>query len=419
MFKPWSVYIGLRYTRAKRRNHFISFISLISMLGIALGVTALITVLSVMNGFEKELRKRMLDMAPHLELMASAGSMTEWEALAHQIKQTYPQRIRGIAPYVQGQAMIINRHAVYGTLLQGVLPEAEPEVSLVQEKLEDSVTLDDLYPGSFNIFIGKELQTALGVSVGDKVTLVVPQTSVTPVGILPRMKRMTVAGIFSVGMHEVDNGLVLMHIGDAAKLLRLPQEHVHGLNIKLHDMFDAYALGHDLSATLGPDYYNYPWTYRHANFFRAVKMEKVVMALILTLIVAVAAFNIVSTLVMVVTDKQADIAILRTLGATPGGIMRVFIIQGCIIGLFGTLLGAAGGISLALNVETIVPAIEKFFNTQFLDSSVYYISELPSDMRWPQVFVITSGSFVITLLATVYPAWQAARTQPAEALRYE
>ncbi len=418
MFKPLPLYIGLRYTRAKRRNHFISFISLISMLGIALGVTALITVLSVMNGFEKELRQRMLGMAPHVMVFSSNDKgLLEWRDLAHYIQQHHAE-VTGLAPYIQGQAMLSHYDNIQGVLFQGIDPEWEMRISEVQNKLKQG-RIEDITAGSFNILIGKELAFTLGVSVGDKITVVVPQANITPVGVLPRMKRMTVVGIFEVGMHEFDSSLVLMHIADAAKLLRMPQGHVHGLNIKITEMFDAPRVSREMVQSLPVGLYIQDWTYRHANFFRAIKMEKTVMFIILSLIVGVAAFNIISTLVMVVTDKEADIAILRTLGATPNTIMGIFMVQGTIIGVVGSILGLIGGISLALNLETLIPALESTFNIQFLDSSVYYISDVPSDLDWGDVTRIGSLSLLLSFIATLYPAWRAARTQPAEALRYE
>ncbi|SEH07784.1 lipoprotein-releasing ABC transporter permease subunit [Candidatus Venteria ishoeyi] len=418
MFKPLPFYIGLRYTRAKRRNHFISFISLTSMFGIALGVTALITVLSVMNGFEKELRERMLGMAPHVMVFAAGDrGMADWEVMAKLVRDT-PTQVTGIAPYVQGQAMLTHRKRIKGTLFQGIDPAIESEVSQVGDNMKQG-SLQDLQPGKFNVLLGQELAMAMGVVVGDKVTVVVPQANITPVGVLPRMKRMTVAGIFEVGMHEFDSSLVLMNIADAARLLRMPKAHVHGINIKITQMFDAPKVSRALVDELPIGYYIQDWTYRHANFFRAIKMEKTVMFVILSLIVGVAAFNIISTLVMVVTDKEADIAILRTLGATPNTIMAIFMVQGSLIGVFGTLLGLVGGVSLALNVETIIPSIEQAFNVQFLDSSVYYISDLPSELNWDDVRNIGILSLLLSLLATLYPARRAAKTQPAEALRYE
>jgi len=417
MFKPLPLFIGLRYTRAKRRNHFISFISFSSMLGIALGVTALITVLSVMNGFEKELRVRMLGMSAHVVVNSySTESMENWQDLIEKVKK-YPEVI-GIAPYIQAQGMITHGRNVYGTMLQGIDPHFEPQVSHVKEKIIVG-SLENLRSGEFGVVIGSELSQALGVRIGDKITLVVPQATVTPVGILPRIKRMTVQGIFTIGMHEYDSAYVLLNIDDAAKLVHVPDGQVHGLNLKLDDMFNAPQLARQLQNELPPSYRTFDWTYRHANFFKAVKMEKSVMFIILTLIVAVAAFNIVSTLVMVVTDKQADIAILRTLGATPMMVMSIFMIQGTFIGMLGTLLGLMGGLSLALNIQTVVPALEYLFNVQFLSPDVYYISEVPSDLRWLDVYKIAGMSLLISFLATIYPAWRASSTQPAEALRYE
>jgi len=416
MFKPFPLYIGVRYTRAKRRNHFISFISLTSILGITLGVMALITVLSVMNGFEKELRARMLGMSAHVVITTFENSLGNWPPVVEELKK-WPHVV-GLAPFIQGQAMLTHGQTVQGAFLQGIDPQLEPQISQVKEKITEG-DLNQLKAGEFGVIVGSELKQALGVQLGDKITVIVPQTSVTPVGVLPRMKRMTVRGIFSVGMHEYDSGLVLLHLQDAAKLLHLPEGSIQGLNLKLDDMFLAPQVSREVQKTLPFGYTSYDWTYRHANFFRAIKMEKTVMFVILTLIVAVAAFNIVSTLVMVVTDKQADIAILRTLGATPRTIMAIFMVQGTLIGVIGTGLGLLGGISLALNIETLVPALEQLLGFKFLSSDVYYISDLPSDLQWSDVSKITLLSLLISLIATLYPAWRASRTQPAEALRYE
>ncbi len=415
MFKPYELFVGLRYTRAKRRNHFISFISLISMLGIALGVTALITVLSVMNGFEQELRERILGMASHATITLNREPLVEWDKLIDGA-EAHPD-VLGAAPYVEGQVMVVKGGQVSGTLIRGIDPALEPRVSQVTEKIVAG-ELADLRDGEFGIVLGAELADFLGVMVGEKITVITPEASVTPVGVLPRLKRFTVVGMFEVGMYEYDRSLALMHYADSAKLLRLG-DGVTGVRLKLEDMFASRRVARELAIQLGESYWVSDWTARHANFFRAVKTEKTVMFVILTLIVAVAAFNIVSTLVMVVTDKQADIAILRTLGAAPRSVMLIFLIQGCVIGVIGTLLGVAGGVSLALNVETLVPLIERSFDTQFLDPSVYYISTLPSQMNGDDVLRIAGLSFVLTLLATIYPAWRAARVQPAEALRYE
>lgn len=415
MFKPLEIFVGLRYTRAKRRNHFISFISFISIAGIALGVTALITVLSVMNGFEKELRTRILGVASHMVISGARQGMDDWQLLLPHLER-YPQII-GMAPYIRAEGMLTAGAGVSGSLVRGISPDLETQVSTLHQEMEVG-SLTDLKAGKFNIILGQELARRLGVRLGDKVTLVTPQVSVTPVGIMPRLKRFTVVGVFEAGMYEYDSALALIHLEDAAKLFLKPGL-VSGLRLKLEDMFDAPYLTQLMVQDLPRGYVISDWTRQHANFFRAVKTEKMVMFIILTLIVMVAAFNIVSTLVMVVTDKRADIAILRTLGASPGRIMRIFMVQGVVIGTFGTLLGVIGGITLASNVDVIVPAIEQALGRKFLSPDVYYISELPSEMRLHDVVTISVIAFSISLIATLYPAWRASRTQPAEALRYE
>jgi lipoprotein-releasing system permease protein len=415
MFKPLELFIGLRYTRAKRRNHFISFIALTSMLGIILGVMALITVLSVMNGFEQELRNRILGVVAHATVSEADGRLRDWSALRTSlIKQPH---VVGAAPYIDGEGMLSGTQGVSGTLIRGVLPSEESEVSDIGSKMVAG-SLNDLHPGGFGIVLGKDLALRLGAWVGDKVTLVTPQATVTPAGILPRLKRFTVVGIFEVGMYEYDNGLAVLDLQDAATLFRLG-DGVSGIRLKLDDLLRAPAIALDISKSLPPGFIVSDWTQQHVNFFRAVQMEKTVMFVILLLIVAVAAFNIVSTLVMMVRDKEADIAVLRTLGATPRSIMTIFIVQGSVIGIVGTLLGGVAGVLLALNVETIVPIIEHLFHVEFLSADVYYISELPSDLQWPDVIKICGVSLILSLVATLYPAWRAARTQPAEALRYE
>jgi lipoprotein-releasing system permease protein len=415
MFKPLEIYVGLRYTRAKRRNHFISFISLSSMLGIALGVTALIAVLSVMNGFEKELRERILGMASHATVSRFRGPLKDWQGVAERARQ-HPHVV-GVAPYVQGEAMLTRGRYVRGALVQGVLPDIEPEVSEI-DKYMTAGSLDSLRPGEFNVILGNGLAGALGARVGDKVTVVAPKATPTPAGILPRLRRFTVTGIFEVKHGQYDNQLAVVNVEDAARLFQLDGG-ITGLRLKLDDMFLAPAVGRELAADLPGTYWVRDWTHYHANFFRALRTEKTVMFVILTLIVAVAAFNIVSALTMVVTDKESDIAILRTLGVTPASVMLIFIVQGTLIGLIGTLLGMVGGIALANNVETLVPAIEQLFDTKFLSPDIYYISDVPSDMRWPDVALISAVAFVMSIVATIYPAWRASRTQPAEALRYE
>ena len=415
MFKPLAVCIGLRYTRAKRRNHFISFISLASMLGIAVGVMALITVLSVMNGFEKELRQRILGVVAHATVQSGMGRLADWRAVDERLDGV--PGIAGKAPFVNGQAMLANGSRVTGGLLRGVLPAREGEVSDLGEKMIQG-RLDALEPGRFRIVLGNELAAALGVDVGDRVMVITPQATVSPVGMIPRLRRFTVSGIFSVGMYEYDSGLALIHIDDARRLYRLGDD-VSGLRLRLDDLFAAPRLARELEAQLPPGVRIVDWTRRHANFFRAVHMEKTVMTVILFLIVAVAAFNLVSTLVMMVGDKRGDVAILRTMGASPSSIMGIFIVQGAVTGLIGTAIGLVLGIALALNIETVVPFIEHLIGVKFLSADVYYIDELPSDMRWGDVTTIAAVALGLCLLATLYPAWRAARTPPAEALRYE
>lgn len=414
MFKPFEAFIGLRYVRARRRNHFISFISMTSMVGVALGVTALITVLSVMNGFEKELTERILGMAAHASVIDRNKNMKDWREIAALIKRN--PAVLEAAPYFQAEGMLVNGGNVNGSIITGILPDEEPKVSVIAEKMVAG-SFTDLKPGNFDIIIGTELARALGVGVGDKVTLIAPQANVTPAGIMPRLKRFTIVGVFEIGMHEFDSALALMHLDDARQVFR--NNGVGGLRIKTSNLFTAPMVSREIVRDLPGQYVVVDWTQRHANFFRALRTEKTVMFVILTLIVAVAAFNIISTLVMVVTDKQSDIAVLRTLGASPRSIMRIFIIQGVVIGFVGILLGVIGGVWLASNVETIVPAIEEFFHVKFLSPDVYYISELPSDMHWQDVTVISIVAFLFCLVATIYPALRASRTQPAEALRYE
>lgn len=415
MFKPLILYISLRYTRAKRRTQFISFITLTSVMGIALGVTALITVLSVMNGFEYELRQRILGMTSHTTITGPFDRLDNWQKLDKQLKGT-PQ-VLGTAPFVRGQVMINAGRRVSGTLVRGVLPDYEPKVSKIANKMI-SGELAKLQAGQFSVVLGNELANYLGVTRGDKVTLISPQINSTPAGIIPRLRRFTVIGIFKIGMYEYDRNMAVVHMNDAAKLFQLGNS-ISGLRLMLDDLFDAPKISRDLARQLSGKYRVSDWTLSHSNFFQAIKTEKRVMFIILLLIVAVAAFNIVSTLVMVVTDKKSDIAILKTQGLSSRSVMGIFIILGAIIGLLGTLLGIAGGVSLALNVETIVPAIEAFLNVEFLQADVYYISDLPSKLDWLDVWKIAGVAFLLTILATLYPAWQASKVNPAEVLRYE
>ncbi len=411
----YELFIGLRYTRAKRRNHFISFISLISMCGIGLGVAALIVVLSVMNGFQKELRTRILGVASHVQISGQGGELASWQQAAEQAMQH--KSVVAAAPYVVAQGMLSFDQSVRGTLVRGVLPAAEERVADFNRYMRVG-DMQLLKPGEFGIILGGELARALQVFHGDKVTLIAPQGLVTPAAILPRLKQFRVVGIFEAGMYEFDSGLALIHLADAQTLYRM-EDRVSGVRLKVDDLFRAPQVARELLGRMDGDLRISDWTRSHANFFRAVQIEKNVMFIILLLIVAVAAFNIVSTLVMAVTDKESDIAILRTLGASPRSIMQVFIVQGALIGVIGLLLGVAGGVALALNVDVVVPAIERLFNTRFLAREVYYISDLPSELQWRDVGIIASVSFLLTLLATLYPSWRASRVNPAEALRYE
>lgn len=413
MFRPLEVFIGLRYTRAKRRNHFISFISLVSILGIAVGVTALITVISVMNGFDKELKSRILGMVAHATIEGVDESVREWPK-ALQRAEVNPH-VLGAAPYVEREAMLQGER-VSGSIVRGVLPKYEPSVSEIDRKMVEG-RLEDLVEGSFNILLGRELAMKLGVEVGDYATVITPEVSTSPVGVQPRFKRFKVSGIFEIGMQEYDGALAVVHMADAEKLYRL--DGPTGIRLRLDDMFRAYTVARDLSGQLGQSYRVSDWMQGHSNFFKAIAMEKKVMFLILSLIVAVAAFNLVSTLVMLVTDKQADIAILRTLGQSPRSIMGVFMVQGILVGTLGIVLGVVFGVLLSLNLSALVKWIETTFGVAFLSADVYYISELPSDMQWADVGWITVTAFVFCIFATLYPAWRAARIEPAAALRYE
>ena len=413
---PYELAVGLRYTRARKgsgRNAFISFIALISMAGIALGVAALIVVLSVMNGFQQELRNRILSVASHVEIFGFPALRDAAGVAA--VARTNPHVVAS-APYVPGQAMLSVGDANRGALIRGIDPAQENGVADFGTHMRRGA-LADLTPGSFRIVLGAEIARALGVRVGDSVVVITPQGVVTPAGALPRIKSFTVSGIFEVGMFEFDSGLALVNLEDAQRLYRL--EGATGVRLKLDDLFEAPAVARDLMSRMPEDAAVRDWTRMHANFFRAVAIEKRVMFIILTLIVAVAAFNIVSAQVMVVTDKQADIAILRTLGASPSSILTIFTIQGALIGLIGTLIGVAGGVLLALNIETVVPFVERTLHIQFLDKSVYYISDLPSDLQVADVATIALMALGLALVATLYPSWKAARVNPAEALRYE
>ncbi|WP_275288912.1 lipoprotein-releasing ABC transporter permease subunit [Halomonas elongata] len=405
--------IGLRYVRAKRRNHFISFISLTSMLGLTLGVAVLILVLSVMNGFDRELRTRILGMVPHTQIEKPSG-MTEWESLAERLTQR--EHVIGAAPYIEQQGMFSVDGRNHGAMVNGIKPDWERRVSIVDEHMTQG-SLDDLVPGEWNVVLGSTLARQLGVGVGDNVTLLVPEASITPAGVFPRLKRFTVSGTFSVGA-DLDANLAYANIEDMQTLARMGNA-VGGLRLELDDLFMAGSVTQSIIDDLGSGYRGLDWTYTRGNLFQAIQMEKRMIALLLTVIIAVAAFNIVSTLVMVVTDKHADIAILRTIGATPRSIMGIFMVQGMAIGVIGILIGVGLGVLLALTVSDIIAFVESTFGVHFLDAGVYFISELPSQLLWSDVGNIVLAAFVLTFLSTLYPAWRAAKVQPAEVLRYE
>ncbi|MBD8635252.1 lipoprotein-releasing ABC transporter permease subunit [Stenotrophomonas sp. WHRI 8082] len=413
MFKPIPVAIGLRYLRAKRRNGFISFISMASILGIALGVTVLITTLAVMSGFQKEIRDRLLQMSAHTTITRDGEPMSDWQR-AVDLSYKDP-RVAGAAPYIEIQAMISGPR-VQGALVQGVDPAMEPKVSVVADKMKKG-RFDSLTPGSYNMILGQELAIWLGVGVGDQVVATLAEVQGTPMGAIPRMKRFTVSGIFEAGYNEIDRGVAFANMKDLERVLRI--DGATGVRLKLHDMDQALNVGVDLAQRLGGGYRVSDWTQQNANLYHSLRMEKVVMGILLSLIIAMGAFNLVSSQVMLVTDKQADIAILRTLGLTPRGVMGVFMVQGSLIGIIGTVAGVIGGITLTLNLERILGAIEAVFNVKLLPEDVYYITGLPTDMQPADIVVITVVALAMSFLATLYPAWRAARTQPAEALRYE
>ncbi|TAM00174.1 MAG: lipoprotein-releasing ABC transporter permease subunit [Paraburkholderia sp.] len=414
---PYEWQIGWRYTRAGKRtsgNGFISFIALVSMSGIALGVAALIVVLSVMNGFQRDVRDRMLSVLAHIEIFSPAGSMPDWQLTAKEAKAN-PEVI-GAAPYVDAQALLTRGDSVSGVALRGVEPSEEPQVSDIGKEMKAG-SLNDLTPGSFSIVLGADLASSLGVQTGDKVTLVAPEGSITPAGMLPRLKQFTVAGVFESGHYEYDSTLALVNIRDAQVLYRLPAP--TGVRLRLKDMQRAPTVARQLVHTLTGDLYIRDWTQQNKTWFSAVQIEKRMMFIILTLIIAVAAFNLVSSLVMTVTNKQADIAILRTLGAQPGSIMKIFVVQGVTIGFVGTGIGIALGCLIAWSIPWLVPMIEHVLGVQFLPPSVYFISELPSELVASDVIRIGLIAFVLSALATLYPSWRAAKVRPAEALRYE
>lgn len=415
MFLSKEIFIGLRYTRARRKNHFVSFIAFISMAGVALGVFSLIVVLSVMNGFGNELRNRTLSMTSHATVTGFSGTVSEWQSVSEQAKQQ--PGVVATAPYIQKEVMLTNGKRVSGSLARGVEPTLEKEVSSIAESMV-SGRLSDLKAGEFGIVLGSELANSLGVYEGDRITLITPQAMVTALGVMPRLRRLEVVGVFEVGMHQFDSAMSYMHIEDASRIFDLG-DRVNGVRLKLTDLFEAPAIARNLGNVFGEEYWVRDWTQQHSNFFKALKTEKTVMFIILLMVVAVAALNIVSTLMMSVNDKESDIAILRALGITPGSVMAIFMIQGAVIGLFGTIIGVSLGVPVALNVFEIVSWFEQIFNADFLPSDVYYISDIVADVRASEVITYALAAFLITITATIYPAWRASKTLPAEALRYE
>ncbi|MBL79990.1 MAG: lipoprotein-releasing system transmembrane subunit LolC [Nitrosomonadaceae bacterium] len=416
MPSSYELFIGLRYTRAERRNHYISFISLISLLGITLGMTALITVMSVMNGFQEEIRTRILGVASHIEISGMNEKLANWQEIANTAAK-HPQ-VEATAPYVNAQGMVSFNQIVRGVLIRGIQPKMEDKVANFSQMMI-SGDLNNLKPKEFGIVIGAELAQSLGASKGDKIVLISPQGQITPVGILPRLKQFTITGIFKVGHFEYDSTLALVHIEDAQKLYQMDSAEVSGIRLKLQDLFQSKLIAQDLVPMMPAITFINDWTEQHANYFRALQIEKRMLSLILALLILVAAFNIVSTLVMAVTDKQPDIAILRTLGANPKNIMYIFMIQGTLIGAIGTALGILGGVLLAYNIDSVIAFIEHLFTVQFLSREVYYINEVPSDPHFIDIATVAILSFGLTILATIYPSYRASKVNPAEALRYE
>lgn len=411
----YEYFIGLRYTRSRQRTRFISVISLISVIGIALGMTVLITVLSVMNGFQREVRTRLLSAVAHVQISGSNERLTDWKAI-EDIARTNPH-VKGASPYINAQGLLTSGSQVRGAYLRGVLAQGEAKVDDLSKHMRAG-SLEALKSGEFNIVLGDGLARALGVALGDKVVLVAPQGQVTPAGVLPRLRQFTVVGIFGVGHNEIDSGLALVDLGDAQRLYRMGDA-VSGVRLRLDDLFRSKQVAYDLYTKLPGDVVVSDWTALNANYFRAVDIEKRMMSLLLFFIIAIAAFNLVSSLFMVVKEKQADIAILRTLGASPGGVMKIFMTQGIIIGLTGVFFGVVFGVLGALYIDAIVGFVERLFGVRVLDPSIYQISDLPSELRPVDVVWTALFSFAMSAVATVYPAWRASRVNPAEALRYE
>jgi lipoprotein-releasing system permease protein len=408
--------IGRRYLRSGRGNRFISFISVISMVGVAIGVAVLIVVLSVMNGFEQELRTRILSLTSHATISAFGSGLSDWQQVAQRIDSH--AEVQGVAPYIEAQGLLAAGEHTSGAMVIGVLPEEEAKVADISSKMQ-SGRFEALAPGEYGIVLGAELAKSLDVKAGDRVIVVTPIRRMTPLGVMPRMRPFKVQGIFAAGMYEYDRNLAYIHLDDAARLYRMDDK-VSGIRLKLADMFAAPKTVRELALSLGGEgFYIDDWTRKHANFFRSIQLTKTVMFVILLLVVGVAAFNIVSTLVMVVKEKQSDIAILRTIGASPNSILAIFTSQGTAIGLIGTVSGIALGVLISFNLESLVHGLEALLGTRFMDAQVYYMSDLPASVQWSDVLKISLTAFGLCCLSTLYPAWRAARTQPAQALRHD
>jgi lipoprotein-releasing system permease protein len=411
----YELMVGLRYTRARRRNRFVGVNSAVSMIGIALGVWALIVVLSVMNGLQQEVRSRILGVASHVQVLGAAGRLADWREVAR-LAAGQPHVV-GAAPFIEAQSLLSAGRAVRPANVRGILPQEEPRVADFGNRMHAG-SLDALQPGQFRVVLGADLARALGALPGDKVTLIAPQGTVTPAGVIPRLKQFTVAGTFEAGIQEADLRLALVHLADAQLLYRMGED-VSGVRLKLDDLFEARAVARDLQPKLPAQATATDWTRSNAAFFHAVELEKRVMFIILALIILVAAINIISTLVVAVADRQADIAILRTMGADPGSVVRIFMVQGMVIGVIGMLVGLAAGVATALNIDVIVPAIEHAFRFKIFAKDVYLIPDLPSDLQGGDVAAVALMALALSFLATLYPSWRAAHVNPAEALRYE
>jgi len=415
MFKPLELFIGLRYTRSKHENHYISFISLASMLGIIIGVIVLITVLSIMNGFEKELRERILGMVAHITVTGPNRQLPDWEL--HQLALQTEQKVAGAAPYIEQQVMLSANNEVRGVQIQGILPDYQDQVSAVSQHIIDG-GMPNLTSRGYGIAIGVDLAASLGIFVGDKVTVITPNAKITPVGVIPRMKRFTVVALYKMNIRDYDSSTAFIHMDDAARLFKT-RENITGIRLKLNNLFDAQGVAYELQQQLGDQFTVSDWGSENKTFFKAIKMEKIMMFFVLLLIVLVAVFNLVSSLVMVVNAKQADIAILRTLGMSATQIKKIFIIQGSLIGVIGAFIGAILGVLFARNLDVIIPAFESLIGRKIFPEDIFFISTIPSDLQASDVWIVTVATLVLAVLATIYPANRAARVQPADSLRYE